>query len=168
MKTLKEQEIFYELNEIVVRRSKMDDVVSLAPMLSNSDIHEAWVLNHSKPLEALVRCMNNSILAITVEKEGNIIAVGGIIPDEILGKKACVWFVATDGIKEIGRLFLLNARKIIDIFLSYYPCLYTHVHHLNMNSIAWMKFCSFKFEEAKPYGVENELFHYASIGEQER
>lgn len=165
MRTIVEikKDVFYEENDIVVRRSKLEDAKRLAPLLSKNDIHEAWAINHSKPLEALERGLDKSIFALTIENKRNIVGMLGIIPDEILGNKACIWFLASDELKDIGRVFLSNAKGIIDILLSYYPYLYNYVHIKNDKSILWMKWCGFKIEEPKPVGIENEMFHYFSI-----
>lgn len=160
MKTLTEPEIFYSMNGIVARRSRLADAKILAPKLSEHDKHEAWAVSHLKPLEALELGLKSSIFAFTVENNGNVIAMGGIIPDDVLGNRAQIFFLASDELSEIGRVFLSNIKSILNILFSYYKILYNYVHVDSKKSIQWMVWAGAKIFDPEPFGIENEMFHY--------
>lgn len=153
------KDIFYSECDIVVRRSEVDDAEKLAFKLSEHDKLEAWLIGHNTPLEALKYAYDSSIISMTIEHSGSVVGMLGIIPDEVLGQKACIWFLASDELKDIGRVFLRNAKKIIGGLLEYYPFLYGNIHVENKTSMFWMQYCGCRIEKARPYGVEGSMFH---------
>ena len=152
--------IYYDQNNIVVRRSVKSDIAALKDNLKESDVHEIWASHHHTPEEALKGCVEKAIISMTIIVDGKIVAIFGIDTDKILGKTASVWMLSTGEIEKIKRRIVRHSRAFINHFLEFYPYLDNYVHSLNKESIAWLKFCGATIEEAKPFGIEQEPFHH--------
>lgn len=150
---------FYDKDGIIVRRAIKDDVEFLCDKLRQSDVNEVWASSHKTPEEALTYSLDKSIFALTIVNS-NPIGMFGIAPDIILGDKASVWFLASDELESIGRRFIKNSRRFIDIMLDYYPYLFNFVDERNQESIKWLRLCGATIEEPQPYGKENLPFRY--------
>ena len=158
-KPRKEIEKFFDKDGIVVRRSVRSDVEYLKSRIRWSDQNEIWASDHMYPHEALKKGLEKSIFCCTITN-GNPIAMFGIVPQTLLGHKASIWMLGTDGIEKIKIKFLRTNKKFIDMMLEYYPYLYNHVDERNTVSIEWLKFCGAKVKDPKPYGVERRPFRY--------
>ncbi len=151
--------LYYNQDGIVVRRSVLSDIDKMKNNLRQSDVQEIWASHHHTPESALEYCVKNTIFSCTVEN-GKPIAIFGINPTSILGNTAVVWMLATDDLEKIQRRFLRHSKHFIAMMQGFYPTLYNWVDTRNTQSIAWLKFCGAKLEEAKPYGEEQLPFHY--------
>lgn len=154
-------EVFYNQDGIIVRRTCPSDADRL--VLRDSDVQEIWASDHLTPKEALKLSLAKSILALTVEDQGEPIAMFGINPESILGNRAVVWLLASDGLDRIKRRFARHSRQFVQMMLEYYPFLFNYVDARNQKSIEWLKFCGAKIEDAKPYGAESLPFHFFSF-----
>lgn len=149
----------YDKNDIIVRRSTVDDIFYLQSRLRESDVREIWACSNRTPTEALERCLKESIFCCTI-LNGSPIGVFGISPVTILGNRASVWFLATNGLEKIQRRFIKNSRYFIKMMLDFYPYLYNWVDDRNKDSIRWLRMCGATVEEPKPYGKEQLPFRY--------
>lgn len=154
-----ENGVFLNEFDVLVRRSVEEDASWLAKNLSQSDIDEAWALSHRSPENLLEDSLLNSTICWTIEHAGKIVGIFGVMPIPGEDLKGTVWFVATDEIKNMGRVFMRRMPDFVALMLTYYPTLENYVHSKNTKSILWMKVGGATIEEAKPYGVDNELFH---------
>ena len=155
-----EKEIFYSENNIFVRRANHGDIPVLSKKMSDANVEELWVAHNLTPLGALQIALNTSVMALTIEHNGEPVGIFGIRTNDILGQKAEIYFLVTNGFEDIGRVFLRHARRFVDMFLEFYPHLEGMVYTKNLKSIFWMKYCGCKMDEAKPYGVEQKLFSH--------
>lgn len=151
--------LYYDKNDIKVRKSSVEDVEYLKDHLRESDTQEIWASNHLTPEKALRLSLAKSIFCLTVEN-GAPIAMFGINPEQLLGERAVVWLLGSEGLNKIRIPFIRYSRHFISMMLEYYPYLHNYVDARNLQSIAWLKFCEATIEEAKPFGSENLPFHY--------
>ena len=149
-----------------MRASVRDDIKYISDNLRENDIKEIWASDNILPLDALAEGFNESIACWTISN-GNPIAMFGIVPETVLGNKACVWLLATDGISDIRRRFARRSREFIKTLHEWYPYLYNYVDDRNKDSIAWLKFCGAKINEPEEYGVERMPFRYFYFEKQE-
>jgi hypothetical protein len=157
------KELFYNQDGIIVRRSVKKDVDLLSKNMRQSDKNEVWASHHHMPHDALSLSLEHSILCLTVEKQGEVVAMFGICPDSILGTSATIWLLASDKLEEIKKRFVRHSRKFVQMMLDFYPYLYNSVDARNIKSIEWLRFIGANIEDAKPYGVEQMPFHYFSF-----
>lgn len=149
--------MYYDDGKIRVRNSVKADIDLLAPKLRESDIQEIWASNNATAYEALKEGIEKSIFCATVEN-GSPIAMFGIYADNLLGEKGNVWLLASEDLTKIQIKFLRQSKKFIKLMLEYYKMLENYVDCRNEKSIQWLRFCGAKFDEPKPYGVENKMF----------
>jgi hypothetical protein len=152
--------LFYKRDGIIVRPSTEADVEFLKDKLRQDDVNEVWASNHHLPCEALYDSLKYSIFVLTVVNKDEPVAMFGINPSSLMGKKAVVWMLASDGLEKIKIRFLKHSREFISLMLSYYPYLHNYVDDRNKASIAWLLFCGAKMFPAEPYGVEGKLFRH--------
>lgn len=152
------QMIFYNECGIVVRRSEYTDCGWLASKLSEAESDEAWALCHQRPIDLLIESQDNSDLCLTIEHQGEMVGMFGVMKSDKLAT-GIIWFIATDEIKNMGRIFLRRAKDFISLMHEHYPMLENYVHSKNKASILWMRFAGAKVNDPIPYGVEGELFH---------
>ena len=138
----------------------MADAEYLQDKLRQSDIDEIWASNNISPRDALIKGVKNSIYCCTI-CNGNPIGIFGIVPETIMGSKACIWMLSSEDIRKIKVKFLRTNREFINNMLEFYPYLYNHVDARNTASIKWLEYCGAKVnKEPETYGVENKKFHY--------
>jgi len=154
-----QDKLLYDSDGITVRRSRPRDAQYLSTKLRQSDIDEIWASHNITPKEALDKGVNDSIFCCTVSN-GQPIAMFGIVPETILGSKACVWMLASDDLDNIKRKVARDSKYFIRMMLEFYPYLYNHVDDRNKKSIAWLKYCGAKLKEPETFGVEKKLFRY--------
>ncbi len=148
------------MNNVIVRRSRLGDINILAKCLRNSDIDEIWASHHIKPYSALYDGWKKSVLCLTVVYKDVPVAMFGIHADDLIGRKATVWFLASDGLDEMRVSFIKQSKKFINMMLGFYPYLENYVDARNIKSIQWLRFCGAKIEEASKFGKEELPFHY--------
>lgn len=154
--------IYYQQNNIIVRRSQRSDVDYLKSRLRQSDVDEVMASNGHTPEEALKLSLDKSIWAATVQN-GHPLAMFGINPESILGSRAIVWMLASDDLKTIERRFIRNSKKFIKMMLEYYSYLYNYVDNRNEKSIEWLQYCGADIREPAPYGKAGLPFRYFSF-----
>lgn len=157
MKTLT---TYYQSKLVTVRNSIKEDCFYVAKHMRKQDAQEAWIANHMSPIETTLGCFQLSSLCFTIDRNGFAVAMFGVIPKNLVGEHAMIWMLCTDGVIGIEKTFVRNGRKLIDIMLSYYPFLYSHVSVENDVSFKWLKFIGAKICQTVPYGIEHKLFRY--------
>jgi hypothetical protein len=151
------EELFYNKNGIIVRRSVKEDVRFLSDSLKESDVREVWASHHHTPEQALKECLLRSLLALTVQN-GKPIAMFGIYTENLLGEEASIWLLSTPDLEKIQIRFLRNCKKFVIMMLDYYPRLSNYVDCRNVKTIQWLKFLGAELYEPKPYGADNMPF----------
>lgn len=157
---LGEDNVFYSRDGIIVRQSVYGDIVFLAHRLRDSDKHEIWASHNHEPLEALKICLNDSIICLSIENKGEVVAMFGLSSEQALGSNGIIWLLASDGLGKIKRRFLRHSKRFINDFLMYYPYLENWVHINNKESIEWLKWCGATIESPRHYGIEKEPFRH--------
>ena len=152
--------VFYKQNDIEVRSSFPSDVDILCHSLRKSDEEEIWASHNLTPWDGLHYGMTESLISLTITSKGKPIGMFGIRPDSYMGEKATIWFLASDELDSIKLRFLKHSKRFVKMFLSFYPYLYNYVDTRNKSSIEWLKFCGANIQNAMPYGVMAQPFHY--------
>lgn len=149
---------YYERDGIIVRDSIRDDAKYIADNMREADKEEIWASHNHKPLDAMKISLDDSFMCLTVLDKNVPVLMFGIVPESMLGNKASVWMLATDGINNIKRRFVRHSKAFINMFLYFFPVLENYVHDKNVKSIEWLRMCGAKIEEAIPFGAEQKLF----------
>lgn len=150
--------IYYKLDTCIVRTSEKEDIDILSKTIREDDRAEIWKSHHRTPKEALQIGFNDSIICLTVEKDGIPIVMFGINAENILGKTATIWMLSSDKLLTIKKQFIKQSRKFINMMLDYYPILSNCVDADNTVTKRWLKYCGAEFGLAVPYGIEQQPF----------
>lgn len=151
---------YYNKKSVIVRASRISDVIRMGDHLRKSDVEEVWASHHHTPQTALIDSYNMSTFCLTVLIKGEPVAMFGLAPQSLLDDHAAVWLLATDKLETIGREFLRESKRFINMMLEQYPLLENYVDARNLVSIEWLKWCGAKIEPAVPYGVDGHPFHH--------
>lgn len=167
MMTLKssdfENQLFYNKNKIIVRRSVFRDVLYLSENLRESDIQEMQASHNIFPGEALSQGFYDSIICLTVVNNYVPVAMFGINAKSFFSQDAVIWLLATPGLEKIQIRFLRHCKEFVNLMLSYYPMLYNFVDTRSTKTILWLKFLGAEIEEPVPYGFAQLPFHRFSF-----
>lgn len=152
--------VYYEQDGIVVRTSDFTDVEYLAPRLRESDVKEVWASNHHTPFMALYHSYDKSILCLTIEYDGEAVAMFGLNGENVLSNIGTVWLLGSDELFKHRIRFIRHSKRFLNIMLNMYPTIFNYVHAENKESIDWLIHCGAKIAEPQPYGMEQEMFRY--------
>ena len=157
---LKTIELFYKQGNIEVSRSTRGDAEYIAANMCEADKEEIWASHHSTPAMAMSYSIEKTIFCLTVKIDEHPVVVFGVNGETVLGDKGIVWMLSTDEISKLKFRFVRHSRMFIDVMLGFYPLIYNHVDVRNKRSIAWLKFLGARIDTAKPFGIEQKMFHY--------
>lgn len=152
--------VLYSKDGVIVRKSVIEDVHKLKNNLRKTDVAEIWASHNHTPEEALKLSFEQSVLCLTIENKDEVVAMFGIVPESLLGSRASIWLLGSDGIEDIQIKFLRNNGKFINFMLSFYPHLSNFVDSRNRVSINWLKKIGAKIHSAVNFGAEQLPFHY--------
>lgn len=120
------------------------DIHYVAEHMVNYEVAELAALG-KLPLPALLHGVKVSTECFTVCNNGVPFAIFGIVPDSILGDRACVWCLVTHRLAHNKRAVAFYAPRIIRDFTTRYPVLYNRIHEDNTISMKWLKRLGFTF-----------------------
>jgi hypothetical protein len=142
-----------------VETSVPGDAEELAPRLRQNDVDELRFYEGQSPHEALLASFNNAKICLSLkDREGRMAAMFGVgwTGNPRVGR---VWLLSSEYLYEIGRPFLLECPKYIDMFMAGHDVLYNHVHDRNQASIEWLTWLGFEVTATFPeYGEHKQPF----------
>lgn len=142
-----------------LRQVATESVQYVADNMRHADIVEIWASRNFTPAEALEAGIHESQYAAVAWVDDLPCAVYGLRVESALGGIGVPWMLATEGALEHKSEFLKQSPDIVRSMLNICPTLYNYVHAENTKSIRWLKWLGFDLEDAKPHGVNGELFH---------
>jgi len=149
--------IYVRSGNTYVTDATYEHVDELAPRLRQADLDEVWASHHLSGYHALKLSLGMSDPAFSIIHNDKVIAIFGAAPFTDGG--ASPWLLGSDEIRDIWLPFVRHSRYFVQLMLDRYGYLENYVDARNVLSIAWLKFCGFKFEPAATYGVERLPFH---------
>lgn len=133
--------IYYERGGIVVRTSCESDIEALKNRLREADEKEIIAAGNADGEAVLRHSFTRSTLRYTVDLEGVPVAMFGIVPDSILGRRANVWFLGAPEMARIKKTFVRLSRHFIGEFLAQYPELWNLVDARYVQTLRWLESC---------------------------
>lgn len=102
-------------------------------------------------VEAIKMSLANSVVAHTVEVDGEVAAMWGYGAASLLSNVAVGWLMTTPVVDRHPKLFIQISRKVVTLILERYPVLRVLVDKQHEKAIAWLRFLGFDyFAEAIP------------------
>lgn len=143
---------------IKIRAATADDVQALKGRLREADALEVIAEGNGSVEEALAVSFARSRLCFSVEQDGDVLAMWGIVPDSTLGPSARVWFLGAEGMNKIKKSFLQQSRAFVNVFLSHYPLLWNTVDLRYKAAIRWLAWLGAEFSSQDIRGPHGDQF----------
>lgn len=140
------------------RFAKREDIAAVADKMRNIDRTELELASGLQPLEALEKSFELSLYCRCIEVDGEPAAIFGVRKPFVLNSKGLIWLLGTDKMTRIKNNFVKNCMQYINEGFDYVDSLENYVWIENKLSIRWLKWCGFKLDEPKPYGLKQALF----------
>lgn len=152
---------YYRSKVGVCRDANIQDIALLKDHLRQATKDELWAAHHFTPEQSLAYSFANSVFCFSIESEGEVLAMGGILqPKDLLATKAALWFLTSQKLDKVERTFLRQCKVFMQTMLKLYPTLYNYVDVRNRPAIAWLKWIGAEFGEIVPFGLDNRMFQY--------
>lgn len=120
------------------------------------DDREVWSIARMTGKEALRQSAVHSTDCYIAEDQGRTLCLFGCIP---YGKGASFWMLFPKDIGKLPMSFFRKAEPVVAELLLKYEVLTSYVHQDNAFIIRLSQLMGFSVDDAKPYGVDEELFH---------
>lgn len=140
-----------------IRLTNLEDIKYLAPRLRFADKREILSAIGLTPYEGLYFSFKNSTACFTIYKKNIPVAIFGV--NQITDKLSSIWFLASDGLKDIEIPFLRQCRELVNFLTNKHKMLFNFVDCRNELHIKWVKWCGFKFLRKINHGVLNQPFY---------
>jgi hypothetical protein len=129
------------VNKIVnIVPSVLDDVFDLEPNLRLDDINELEAQG-SSPMKSLLRGFVYSDKCFTVKLNNKIIGMFGVCSFGQPKGFASIWFLGSDDLLTIPRIFITEGRNYINKFMQDYDIIVNAVDSRNVSHIKWIEKC---------------------------
>ena len=139
--------------EVKWRFAEKADIPAVAAGMREIDRKELDFAGGWEPLEALQHSFETSEYCRCIELDGRPVALFGV-----LSRKGLIWLLGTKDLVRMKKSFVENSIKYVNEGFKYADCLENYVWIENKLSIRWLKWCGFKFDEPRPYGLKKALF----------
>lgn len=117
----------------------------MAPIIKEADRRELTVVSGPDIHDTLARSIGFSGETIVAEKDGEMLALGGVAK---AGAVAIPWLVTTEGALRYGKRLVKDTRPVVARWAQQYGKLENFVQKTNTVSRAWLARLGFKEEEA--------------------
>ncbi len=97
---------------------------------------------------------------MTLEYDGRIAAMFGVVRKTLLSRSGCIWLLGSDDIALMPKLFVRHTRLMVETFLTEYDLLENWVDARYEQSVKWLRICGARIDPAEPFGTEQALFHH--------
>lgn len=145
--------------EIVIRPTQPGDAAQLFAHLRASDLAECQAYGQPDIAAGIESSVRRSILCWTGLVDGELAAIIGVTPVNVLTGIGSPWMLGTPLLDRHQRVLVRRTPEYIDRMLKAFPHLVNFVHARNTTSVRWLKRLGFTLHEAVPYGPLGELFH---------
>ena len=145
--------------DVLIRDTALPDVVALAQNLRDADRAEMAAYGHHEPLDPLVRSVTSSMFCWSVFIDGELAAILGCAPINLIGGVGSPWMMGTPVLERHQRVLVRQTPVYISRMLRVFPHLVNFVHTENTTSVRWLRRMGFTLHEAAPYGALGAPFH---------
>ncbi len=118
---------FVITNDISLRCPCKADFEEVARRMRPADRAELRVTHGNTSARLLKMFARKSAACFTLCARGRPVALFGLTPDALLGRRACVWLITARGVERFPVGFVKAARLAVRYFLTLYPELYNYV-----------------------------------------
>jgi hypothetical protein len=139
-----------------VRPAAREDCLDLAPRLREEDRQEIAHASGLPPQYALLLSFHLGTTYAVVWGDEVVALFGHIGVPGVIGVP---WMLASPTLSKIRKSFLRECRRYVQEMLDTYGHLENHVWAENEVHIQWLRWLGFEFDEAAPFGINDQPFY---------
>jgi len=146
-----------------LRSTVVADIAWIADRMRAADVAEVKANSGLEPRVGLLHSYIKGKPCITmVSSQGEPLAMGGVVPDELNSRVGQIWLLGTDALVEntTNRMrFLRGCRSWVNAMHREYDVLWNYMDARNAVHRRWVEWMGFTFIAKRPdWGVEGRLF----------
>lgn len=145
--------------DVLIRPTQPGDAETLAANLRPADLAECMAYGRPDIAAGIASSVNRSVLCWTGLIDGELAAILGCAPINMLGGIGSPWMLGTPVLDAHQRVLVRKTPEYIARMLTAFPHLVNFVHAENTTSVRWLRRLGFTLHEAVPYGAPGEMFH---------
>lgn len=145
------------LSKPFVRAPTFQDCIELSKTMREEDKREIWHYARLSPLNSLIEGLHYSDRCWTVEWNGSVVAMFGVVREE--EDVGVPWMLASEDLKKIKKSFLRECHQYVERMFDGFQVLKNCAWSQNNIHIQWLKWLGFQFLPARPQGFDGELFY---------
>lgn len=145
--------------EVLIRPTEPGDAARLFANLRPSDLAECQAYGQADIAAGIEASVRRSVLCWTALVDGEVAAILGVAPLNILTGMGSPWMLGTPLVDRYQRVLVRKTPEYIARMLKAFPHLVNFVHARNTTSVRWLRRLGFTLHEAVPYGPLGEPFH---------
>lgn len=145
--------------DVTIEPTQPGDAAELFANLRPADLAECQAYGHEDMAASLEHCVQRSLLCWTGRVDGQLAAILGATPLDLLGGTGSPWMLGTPLLDRHARVLVRLTPEYIGRMLQVFPHLVNFVHARNRTSVRWLRRLGFTVHPAVPYGRPGELFH---------
>ena len=107
--------------------------------LRAADRAELAASHPGEPEQRLREFAARSLECRALVYKGRAVAIFGLVPDGLLGPRACAWLLTAEGVEQIPKTFFKLYRLVLDEWLARYPQLYNWVDARYAAALAYVR-----------------------------
>ena len=119
----------------------------IAENIREADRSEIWDLTMMKPLEALKKSLEVSLLSCTGLIDDTPVCMFGVGDTGLMMNTGRPWMIGTNEIDKDPVTFLRRNKRYVQKMLDCYGYLENYVSEENTRAIQWLKWLGFNFDE---------------------
>lgn len=145
--------------EVLIRPTQPGDAALLHANLRPADFAECLAYGHADLAASLESCVRRSLLCWTAFIDGELAAILGVTPVNVLTGMGSPWMLGTPVLEQHQRVLVRRTPEYIAKMLKAFPHLVNFVHAKNTTSVRWLRRLGFTLHAAQPFGPLGEPFH---------
>lgn len=145
--------------DVLIRPTEPGDAARLFANLRASDLAECRAYGHPDIAASIASCVDRSVLCWTGLVDGELAAIFGVAPVNMLAGIGSPWMLGTPVLDRHQRILVRRTPEYISRMLKAFPHLANYVHANNTTSVRWLRRLGFTLHEAVHYGPLGEPFH---------
>ena len=145
--------------DVLIRPTEPGDAARLSANLRPADLAECRAYGRTENTAAIESSVRRSLLCWTGLVDGELAAIFGVAPVDLLGGIGSPWMLGTPVLDRHSRVLVAATPYYINRMLDAFPHLINCVHTKNHTSVRWLRRIGFTLHEAIPYGAPGETFY---------
>lgn len=145
--------------DVLIRPTEPGDAAELFAHLRASDLAECRAYGRPDIAAGIASSVNRSALCWTGLVDGELAAIIGVAPINMLTGIGSPWMLGTPVLDAHSRVLVRRTPEYIARMLKAFPHLVNFVHAKNTTSVRWLRRLGFSLSEPVPFGPLGELFH---------